>query len=91
MSTGRSSSHNILLLIVLILAGVIIGALVASATKGIPFLSWLAYSKTLGLAVDKPVLVNLSVLKIAFGMELNISVAQLTCVALALLFYRKAR
>jgi hypothetical protein len=91
MSTGRSSSHNILLLIVLILAGVVIGALVASATKNIPFLSWLAYSKTLGLAVDKPVLLNLSVLKIAFGMELNVSVAQLTCVALALLLYRKAK
>ena len=84
-------SRNILLLVVLIVAAILIGALVASATKNIGFLSWLGYAKSFGLDVNKPALLNISVLKVAFGFELNISVAQVLCLAAACLLYRKLR
>jgi hypothetical protein len=93
MSGGRRDmkSKNIIMLLVLIIAGILIGALIASATKNVQYLSWLCYAKSFGLDVNKPAVVDLSVLKVAFGFEVNISVAQVICLVIASLLYRKLR
>lgn len=71
-----------------LLAGIIIGALLASVGEAVPFLNWLAYGKTIGLSTSNPMLLDLSMLKIAFGFEIGINVAQIITITIALLVYR---
>lgn len=80
-----------MLLAVLLIGAVIIGALIAQATKNVHYLTWLSYAKTFGLSADKPVVVDLSVIKFAFGFEISISVAQAVCLAAAALLFRRLR
>ncbi|MDD2955771.1 MAG: DUF4321 domain-containing protein [Oscillospiraceae bacterium] len=77
-----------LILIFLLLAGVIFGALLASMTADIPFLSWLSFGDSVGIATESPMILDLSVLKLAFGFELKVNVAQIICVILAILAYK---
>ncbi|MBP1557708.1 MAG: DUF4321 domain-containing protein [Oscillospiraceae bacterium] len=71
-----------------LLAGIIVGALLASVGEAVPFLSWLAYGKTIGLSTANPMLLDLSMLKVAFGFEVGINVAQIITITIALLVYR---
>ena len=77
-----------LVLIFMLLAGVIVGSLIAGATAGIPFLSWLSYGNSVGLSVDNPMVLDLAVLQLAFGFQFSINVAQIICVILAICMYK---
>lgn len=80
-----------LLLLFYLLAGVVLGGLLASACSGVPFLSWLSYSASIGFNPNNPFILDLAVLQLSFGFGLNISVAQIITVALALYLYSRAR
>ena len=54
---------NILLLF-FILAGAMMGSLIASAAAGVPMLSWLAYSETIGIPTSNPAFLDLSLIHI---------------------------
>jgi hypothetical protein len=84
-------SKNVILLLILMIGGILIGALLASATKNMQYLSWLGYSKSFGLGVNKPMLIDLSVLRLAFGFDVNISMAQILCLIGAAMLYKKLR
>ena len=76
---------NILLLF-FILAGAMVGSLIASAAAGVPMLSWLAYSETIGIPTANPAYLDLA----AFGLEMGLSIAQIGCIILSLFGYRWA-
>ena len=61
---------NILLLF-FILAGAMVGSLIASAAAGVPMLSWLAYSETIGIPTANPAYLDLAVVRVAFGLEMG--------------------
>lgn len=67
---------NILLLF-FILAGAMVGSLIASAAAGVPMLSWLAYSETIGIPTANPAYLDLAVVRVAFGLEMGLSIAQI--------------
>lgn len=71
-----------------LLAGIIVGALVASVCASVPFLNWLAYGKTIGISTATPMLIDLSMAKIAFGFEIGVNVAQIITITAALLVYK---
>ena len=77
-----------LILIFFIVAGIIIGALIASAAEQVPWLSWLAFGKSVGIDTAAPMVIDFSVLRIAFGFTLGINVAQIFCITGAILIYR---
>ncbi len=77
-----------LILLFLLLAGVIFGSLLAAATRGIPWLDWLSYGQTVGISVQDPMILDLSVIRLAFGFELGVNVAQIICVLIAILAYK---
>lgn len=64
-----------LLLIFFILAGIVLGGMLANLCANIPFLSWLAYSSSIGFNADSPFVLDLSVIKLTFGFSMGISVA----------------
>ena len=57
-----------------LVAALVVGALIAAATEQIPFLSWLAFGRSIGLPVENPMVLDLSVIKIAFGFEIGVTV-----------------
>ena len=48
-----------LLLIFFILAGIVLGGMLANLCANIPFLSWLAYSSSIGFNADSPFVLDL--------------------------------
>lgn len=62
-----------------LVAALVVGALIAAATEQVPFLSWLAFGKSIGLSVRDPVVLDLSVVRIAFGCEIGVTVAHILC------------
>ena len=78
-----------LLLIFFILAGIVLGGMLANLCANIPFLSWLAYSSSIGFNADSPFVLDLAVIKLTFGFSMGISVAQIITIALAIFCYNK--
>ena len=72
-----------------LLSGVISGALLASLTAGVPYLSWLAYGKTIGIPLASPLVLDLAVLRLSLALDFSINVAQVVTVTLALLLYKR--
>ena len=77
-----------LILLFLLLAGVMFGSLLASATRSIGWLDWLSFGQSVGIGVNQPMILDLAVLRLAFGFELSINIAQILCVLLAIIAYK---
>ena len=73
----------------LVLAGIVAGAMAAELTAGIPALSWLSYGLSFG--TESPVYLNLNVIRLTFGISVNITVSTVIFIALALLLGRLLR
>ena len=66
-----------------------LGTVVAKLCADISFLSWLAYSMSVGLDTASPLVLDLIVFKLAFGFTLTVNPAQIICVIIALIIYNK--
>ncbi len=64
-------------------------AMLANLCARVPFLSWLAYSSSIGFNADSPFVLDLSVVRLTFGFSMGISVAQIITIALAIFCYNK--
>lgn len=73
--------------LLLICAGVVIGSLVASLTRGIKYLSWLSYGLAFG--TKEPFSLDLGILSITFGANIDITVATILFVALIYIVGKK--
>ena len=78
---------NIWLLLVFILSGLVIGGLLGELSKNVNWLWWLSYGDEFGLTT--PITLDLSVLKLQFGLTLKISIASIIGMAMAIFIYRR--
>lgn len=78
---------NIWILLVFILSGIVIGGLLGELASKIDFLWWLGYGDSFGLT--SPLELDLSVIKITFGLVFKINIASIIGMALAIFIYRK--
>ncbi len=81
----RSSTKNAWILILLMLSGIVLGSFIATLTQNISALSWLSYGQSFGL--DGPIVLNLGVLVITFGLSIKITIASIIGLILAGLIY----
>ena len=79
-------NKNFWILLLLLLAGIVLGGFLGEATTSIGLLSWLNFGQSFGL--DTPLVLNLGVLVITFGLTIRITMASIIGVAIALLIYR---
>lgn len=79
-------NKNFWILLLLLLSGIVLGGFLGNLAAGIPWLSWLNFGQSFGL--DTPLVLNLGVLIITFGLSIKITMASIIGVALALLIYR---
>ena len=76
-----------IILLIFILLGAVLGTFVASLLGGISFLKWLAFGVSAGFMADSPLVLDLVLLKIVFGIQFSINVAQILFVALSVLAF----
>lgn len=85
MSRGIGGKNNWALFL-LLLAGIVLGGFIGSLTAGIPGLSWLNYGQSFGFA--NPIVLDLGILVITFGLSIHITIASIIGVLLAIIIYR---
>ena len=69
-------------LFLLLLTGIVLGGFIGMLAA----LSWLGYGQTFGL--DTPIVVNLGLLVITFGLTIKITIASIIGVVIAIIIYR---
>lgn len=81
-----TGSKNAWALFLMLLAGIVIGGFIGTLTKDISALNWLSYGQSFGL--NDPIVLDLGVLVVTFGLSINISIASIIGVVLAIIIYR---
>jgi len=66
-----------------VLCGIVIGMLIASVTKGVNGLSWLAFGLDFGMV--SPLILDLGIFDLTFGLSVDINVATIICITLCLI------
>lgn len=82
---GRGSKNSWALFL-MILTGIVLGGFIGMLSEGIPALNWLSYGQSFGL--DNPLILNLGLLVITFGLSIKITIASIIGVIIAILIYR---
>lgn len=67
----------------LVLIGIVVGSLVAKVTASVSALGWLSYALSFGL--ESPVVLDLSVVRLTFGLSVDLSIAVILCVIISLI------
>ena len=73
--------------IFLVLVGIVVGSLVAHVPVNVPALGWLSSALTFGL--ESPLVLDLSVIRLTFGLGIDLSVAVILCVIISLVVGHK--
>ncbi len=81
-----TGSKNSWALFLMILTGIVLGGFIGMLAEGVPALSWLGYGQSFGL--QEPVVLNLGILVITFGLSIKITIASIIGVILAIFIYR---
>jgi len=84
MAVGKGRSKWVL--IILILAGLVIGGLLGQLASKVDFLWWMGYSQTFGLTT--PINLNLSVIQLTFGISFEISIASIIGMLIGICIYK---
>lgn len=78
---------NIWILLVFLLAGLVIGGLLGKLASSVSWLWWLSYEEEFG--INSPIVLDLSVLKLTFGLMFKINIASIIGMVLAIFIYKK--
>ena len=78
---------NIWILILFVLCGIVVGGLLGDLASKVDFLWWLSYGESFGLS--QPIELDLSVIKISFGLMFKINISSIIGMILAIYIYRK--
>lgn len=84
LSMGRAKNFWILLL--LLMAGIVLGGFIGEVASGFPALAWLNFGESFG--VKEPIVLNFGILVITFGLTIRITMASIIGVAVAIIAYR---
>lgn len=78
---------NIWILLVFLLSGLVIGGLLGEIASKVNWLWWLSYGERFG--ISSPIELDLSVIKITFGLMFRINIASIIGMAIAIFVYKK--
>ena len=82
----RIGNKNGWILLLLMLAGIVLGSFVATLTESMPGFSWLSFGQSFGL--DSPIVLNLGILIITFGLSIKITIGSIIGLLIAAIIYR---
>lgn len=81
-----TGSKNAWALFLFMLTGIVLGGFIGMLAEGVPTLSWLGYGQAFGL--EDPIVLNLGILVLTFGLSIKITIASIIGVILAIIIYR---
>lgn len=81
----RGAGKNYWALTLLILAGIVLGSFIAMLTENVSGLGWLSFGQTFGF--ESPIVLNLGVIVLTFGMTIKITIASIIGIILAAVIY----
>ena len=81
-----TNEEELLALFLLILAGIVLGGFIGSLASDAGVFGWLGYGQSFGM--DSPLVLNLGVLVITFGLSIHITMASIIGVVIAIIIYR---
>ena len=70
-----------------LISGLVIGGFLGDVIARLPFLGWLNYGKTIGLT--NPFYLDLSFMTFTLGLTLNLTIAGIIGMVIALILYKK--
>ena len=79
-------NKNFWILLLLMLAGIVLGGFIGEMTAGVPMLSWLSFGPSFG--ISPPINLDLGILVITFGLSIKITMASIIGIVIALLVFR---
>lgn len=82
----KMGSKNGWVLLLLMLAGIVLGGLVATLTQNVAGLSWLSYGQSFGL--DSPIVLDLGIMVLTFGLTIKITIASILGLVISAVIYR---
>ena len=71
----RGVGKNHWALVLLLLAGIVLGSFIATLTAGVGGLGWLSFGQTFGF--QNPIVLDLGVMVITFGLTIKITIASI--------------
>lgn len=77
---------NFWILLIMLLAGIVLGGFMGQLANGISCLNWLNFGQSFGL--DSPLVINFGILIITLGLTIKITMASIIGIAIALIIYR---
>lgn len=81
-----AGNKNSWVLLIFVLVGLVIGGFIGMLTQNVAGLDWLNYGQTFGL--DDPLVLNLGILIITFGLNIKITICSIVGMVIAILIYR---
>ena len=78
---------NFWILLVFLLSGLVIGSLLGEIASKVSWLWWLSHGESFG--ISSPIELDLSIIKISFGLMFKINIASIIGMAIAIFIYRK--
>lgn len=87
MYNSRSNNKSAWVLCLLILAGIVVGGFIGEYLGKFPYMEWLRYGKTFGLA--QPLLLDLDLICIQFGLTIKFSIAGIIGMIISIFIYKK--
>ncbi len=82
-----TKEKNIWVLLVFILSGIVVGGLLGELASRVDWLWWLSYGESFGL--NEPIVLDLSVIQITFGLMFKINISSIIGMILAVFIYKK--
>lgn len=86
MSKASVKNKNAWTLLLLALAGIVLGAFLGHLAAGVPALSWLDFGQSFGLT--SPLVLDLGILVLTFGIRISINIASIIGILIAVIIYR---
>lgn len=83
----KIDTNNILIFILVILAGIVLGGFIGEYLGSMPFLNWLKYGNEFGLI--NPLILDLGVLKITFALTIKFNLGVIIGLIVAIFLYKK--
>ena len=81
-------SKNPWVLLILMLAGIVLGGFLGTLTQNISWLNWLNYGQEFGLASNNPIVLDLGILVITFALSIKITISSIIGLIIAAIVYR---
>ncbi len=85
----KSGGKNGWVLLLMLLAGVVIGGFMGTYLGRISYLNWLAFGMDFGL--NDPLVLDLGVLVVQFGIRVKLTISGILGIAFAVVLYKKLR